>query len=195
MNYLAHLALAQPNHHSLVGNLLGDFCKGVPLNSLPATILAGLANHRAVDSFTDQHPLVRQSRLLFSAQRRRFAGIALDVLFDHFLIRHWQQFYPQPFTQYKHQLYRQLAEAEPLMPVAMQRTMQSVRSDDWFGSYQHLPTVAMALERIAKRIRFSNQFSGVLTDIAPNYASLEQTFLLFYPQLQQHVVQLALEHE
>ena len=195
MNYLAHLALAQPNHHSLVGNLLGDFCKGVPLNSLPATILAGLANHRAVDSFTDQHPLVRQSRLLFSAQRRRFAGIALDVLFDHFLIRHWQQFYPQPFTQYKHQLYRQLADAEPLMPVAMQRTMQSVRSDDWFGSYQHLPTVAIALERIAKRIRFSNQFSGVLTDIAPNYASLEQTFLLFYPQLQQHVVQLALEHE
>ena len=79
MNYLAHLALAQPNHHSLVGNLLGDFCKGVPLNSLPTTILAGLANHRAVDSFTDQHPLVRQSRLLFSAQRRRFAGIALDV--------------------------------------------------------------------------------------------------------------------
>ena len=195
MNYLAHLALAQPNHHSLVGNLLGDFCKGIPLNSLPATILAGLANHRAVDSFTDQHPLVRQSRLLFSAQRRRFAGIALDVLFDHFLIRHWQLFYPQPFTQYKHQLYRQLAEAEPLMPVAMQRTMQSVRSDDWFGSYQHLPTVAMALERIAKRIRFSNHFSGVLTDIAPNYASLEQTFLLFYPQLQQHVVQLALEHE
>ena len=194
MNYLAHLALAQPNHHSLVGNLLGDFCKGVPLNSLPATILAGLANHRAVDSFTDQHPLVRQSRLLFSAQRRRFAGIALDVLFDHFLIRHWQQFYPQPFTQYKHQLYRQLADAEPLMPLAMQRTMQSVRSDDWFGSYQHLPTVAIALERIAKRIRFSNQFSGVLTDIAPNYVSLEHTFLLFYPQLQQHVAQLALEH-
>ncbi|WP_166838006.1 ACP phosphodiesterase [Rheinheimera pleomorphica] len=194
MNYLAHLALAQPNHHSLVGNLLGDFCKGVPLNSLPATILAGLANHRAVDRFTDQHPLVRQSRLLFSAQRRRFAGIALDVLFDHFLIRHWQQFYPQPFTQYKHQLYRQLADAEPLMPLAMQRTMQSVRSDDWFGSYQHLPTVAIALERIAKRIRFSNQFSGVLTDIAPNYVSLEHTFLLFYPQLQQHVAQLALEH-
>ena len=194
MNYLAHLALAQPNHHSLVGNLLGDFCKGVPLNSLPATILAGLANHRAVDRFTDQHPLVRQSRLLFSAQRRRFAGIALDVLFDHFLIRHWQQFYPQPFTQYKHQLYRQLADAEPLMPLAMQRTMQSVRSDDWFGSYQHLPTVAIALERIAKRIRFSNQFSGVLADITPNYASLEHTFLLFYPQLQQHIAQLALEH-
>lgn len=195
MNYLAHLALAQPNHHSLVGNLLGDFCKGVPLNSLPTTILAGLANHRAVDSFTDQHPLVRQSRLLFSTQRRRFAGIALDVLFDHFLIRHWQQFYPQPFTHYKHQLYRQLAEAEPLMPLAMQRTMQSVRSDDWFGSYQHLPTVAIALERIAKRIRFSNQFAGVLADIEPNYVCLEQTFLLFYPQLQQHVVQLALEHE
>ena len=193
MNYLAHTALAQPNYYSLVGNLLGDFCKGVELTTLPKHLLAGLANHRAVDRFTDHHPLVRGAMQLFSPQRRRFAGIALDVLFDHFLIRNWQQFYPQPFAHYKQQLYIDLAAAEHLMPPLMQRTMQSVRQHDWFDSYQQLPALGRALDRIASRIRFSNQFAGMLAEIQPHYAELEQAFLQFYPQLQQHVAQLALE--
>lgn len=193
MNYLAHTALAKPNPYSLVGNLLGDFCKGVQLEQLPAPILAGLANHRAVDRFTDQHPAVLQAKHYFSVQRRRFAGIALDVLFDHFLIRHWQRFYPQSFVHYKRNLYTELANAEYLMPETMAMTMRSVRTHDWFATYQQLPQLGIALDCIAKRIRFNNQFAGIISEIQPRYAELEQSFLLFYPQLQQHVQQLQLE--
>ncbi|HEX5792713.1 MAG TPA: ACP phosphodiesterase [Rheinheimera sp.] len=193
MNYLAHITLSQPNQYSLVGNLLGDFCKGVQLQALPSQMLAGLANHRAVDHFTDHHPIVMQAKRYFSDQRRRFAGIALDVLFDHFLIRHWQQFYPQPFAAYKQQVYTDLAAAEPLMPVAMADTMRRVYQQDWFSSYQHLPQLGQALDRIAERIRFHNQFSGIIVEIMPRYQQLERDFLAFYPQLQQQVAQLALE--
>ncbi len=194
MNYLAHAALAKPNRYSITGNLLGDFCKGVAVDSLHPNIRAGLMNHRAVDRFTDQHRAVRQAKQLFSEQRRRFAGIALDVLFDHFLIVHWQQFYPQPFADYKQQLYQQLAAAEHLMPAQMAHTMRSVRCDDWFSRYQHLPQLGMALDRIAWRIRFANQFSGMIDEIRPHYAKLEQSFLQLYPELRQHVAELALEN-
>lgn len=193
MNYLAHIALSQPTPYSLVGNLLGDFCKGIEIDALPNAVRMGLANHRAVDYFTDHHPLVRQAKTFFSSQRRRFAGIALDVLFDHFLIRHWQQFYPQPFAIAKQQIYRDIALAEHLMPVAMARTMRSVYKNDWFASYEHLPSLGFALDKIAGRIRFRNNFTGVIDEIKPVYSSLEQDFLLFYPQLQQHVQHLALE--
>ncbi|MDP5134375.1 ACP phosphodiesterase [Rheinheimera baltica] len=193
MNYLAHTALAQPNHFSLVGNLLGDFCKGTALTTLPPPILAGLKNHRAVDVFTDSHPSVRDAKKVFSPSRRRFAGIALDVLFDHFLICHWTRFYDQPFSEYKQQLYTNLAAAEHLMPASMALTMRSVRQHDWFLSYQQLTGLGHALDRIASRIRFNNQFAGIIEEIKPNYALLEQVFLQFYPQLQQHVVVMALE--
>jgi acyl carrier protein phosphodiesterase len=193
MNYLAHTALAQPNHYSLVGNLLGDFCRGVSLDTMPAAVLAGLANHRAVDYFTDQHSTVLQAKQLFSPQRRRFAGIALDVLFDHFLIYHWQKFYPQPFADYKRQLYLNLAAAEHLMPATMAATMYRLRSDDWFSHYQQLSALGAALDRIAERIRFNNQFAGIIEEIVPNYTELEQCFLCFYPHLQQQVRQLQLE--
>jgi acyl carrier protein phosphodiesterase len=193
MNYLAHIALAQPNHDSLVGNLLGDFCKGVPLQTFPAAVLSGLANHRAVDKFTDMHPQLMALKQRFSPQRRRFCGIALDVLFDHFLILHWQRFYAEEFSRYKQQLYTDLAAAEHLMPVAMAETMRRVRCDDWLASYQHLPSLGAALDNIARRIRFHNQFAGIIDEIIPLYAELEQEFLLFYPQLQQHISALQLE--
>lgn len=193
MNYLAHTALAQPNHYSLVGNLLGDFCKGIALDALPQPILAGLANHRAVDYFTDHHARILQAKQLFSPQRRRFAGIALDVLFDHFLIQHWQTLYALPFADYKQQLYQELAAAEYLMPPAMAATMSKVRRDDWFSSYRELPQLGSALDRIATRIRFRHQFAGIIDEIVPHYSELEQTFLHFYPQLQQQVRQLRLE--
>ena len=193
MNYLAHAALAQPQPQSLVGNLLGDFCKGVAIDTLAQPIQAGLANHRAVDRFTDSHPLVREARACFSTERRRFAPVALDVLFDHFLIRHWQQFYATPYPQAKSELYLQLATAEPLMPEAMAVVMRKVRQQDWLAAYQQLEGVAMALDRIAQRIRFANRFGGAGQDIARHYPRLEQAFLAFYPELQAHIAALELE--
>ncbi|CAM5224188.1 acyl carrier protein phosphodiesterase [Alishewanella longhuensis] len=193
MNYLAHAVLAQPSAYSLVGNLLGDFCKGVDLSTLPDEVLAGLVNHRAVDRYTDGHPLVQHARQQFSAKRRRFAGVALDVLFDHFLIHHWQAFYPEPFLPAKQRLYGELAKAESLMPARMRQTMQKVRQQDWLSAYQHLPSLALALDNIAARIRFSNEFGGIIEEIAPNYSELEQVFLQFYPQLQSYNAALALQ--
>jgi acyl carrier protein phosphodiesterase len=193
VNYLAHAVLAQPNQYSLTGNLLGDFCKGVATAQLHPLILAGLHNHRAVDRFTDQHHAVRRARQLFSQQRRRFAGIALDVLFDHFLIKHWTLFYPQPFAAYKQQLYLRLAAAEHLMPPQMAATMHNVRRHDWFSSYQQLPQLGVALDNIAQRIRFANQFTGMIDEIQPHYAALEQGFLQLYPELCRHISELALE--
>lgn len=193
MNYLAHASLAQPTAASLVGNLLGDFCKGVDLTSMPAAVLAGLANHRAVDRFTDNHPLVQRAKQQFSARRRRFAGVALDVLFDHFLITHWQQFYSEPFLPAKLSLYQQLAAAESLMPDGMRLVMGKVREQDWLHSYQDITGVGRALDQISKRIRFANQFSGVIEEIIPNYPQFQQVFLQFYPELQHHNRQLGLE--
>lgn len=193
MNYLAHTVLAQRNMLSVTGNLLGDFCKGLDLSTLHPELQAGVINHRAVDKFTDHHPLVKQARLCFSPQRRRFAGIALDVLFDHFLILHWPRFMPFDFASYKTNLYQQLAQADAVMPETMQYTMRKLRLHDWLEQYAIEDKVYKALDNIAARIRFSHQFYGAGEDIRQHYDDLQQTFLQFFPQLQQHIRQLAIE--
>lgn len=186
MNYLAHAVLAEASAQSLVGNLLGDFCKGVDLRTVSPSVLAGLANHRAVDRYTDAHILVQQAKHLFSPQRRRFAGVALDVLFDYFLIKHWSLFYADSFPAAKTELYRRLALAEPLMPATMLPSMQRLRQQDWFSVYQELRGVGSVLDHIAGRLRFKNHFNDCLDDIKPNYVQLEQVFLQFFPSLLFH---------
>ncbi|MGZ7081297.1 MAG: ACP phosphodiesterase, partial [Thermoanaerobaculia bacterium] len=58
MNYLAHLFLAGDSAESMIGNLAGDFVKGVLHDRFPPAITAGIVMHRKIDAFTDSHPQV-----------------------------------------------------------------------------------------------------------------------------------------
>ena len=193
MNYFAHLALARPTPASKVGNLLGDFMRGVREDELPTPVRQGLRNHRLVDRLTDHHPPVRDSRRLFAAPRRRFAGVALDVLFDHFLVRHWARFHDRPLDAALDDDYRLLRAGEPLMPTDMRAVVDRMVSQDWIRRYAELDTVGRALDRIAARVRFANRFQGCQVDIERHYRELEAVFLDLYPRLQRAVAEQALE--
>lgn len=187
MNYLAHLYFAQPNADSHYGNLLGDFGGLRNKKQLPKRIKLGLENHYLVDKYTDNHPLIKRTKTHFSAQRKRFAGIAIDVLFDHFLIRHWTKFHHQPFTEFKENSYQLLQQNLTIMPSRMQYVVTRITQNDWFNEYQSIEGVGVALDNIAKRIRFNNQFHGCIEDIHLHYHDLDEVFLQFFPQLQAHV--------
>lgn len=193
MNYLAHLFLAQPTPDSHYGNLLGDFRRGVDINALPNPVLRGLKNHYLVDKFTDQHALVKQAKFIFSAEKQRFSGIAIDVLFDYFLIKHWQQFSSLDFATFKQQSYDLLQKRQPVMPARMKLVTRKIIEQDWFASYAHFASIGTALDNISRRIRFNNQFSGSIEDIEKHYDELENIFLMFFPELMAHVTQANFE--
>ncbi len=96
MNYLAHFFLAENTPESLLGNLLGDFVKGSAVNLYPQEIIKGIYLHRKVDSYTDSHAIVRSSKSLVCSQRRRFAGVLIDVFYDHFLAKNWREYSEVP---------------------------------------------------------------------------------------------------
>lgn len=193
MNYLAHLYFSQPTPASRVGNLLGDFRRGVTSETLPNEVRAGLRNHLAVDAFTDSHPLIHEAKRGFSSQRRRFAGVALDVLFDHLLIRHWHQFSDTGFDSFIDDVYGDLARGERLMPAPMRRRVELMTAQDWLRAYGSLDTVALALDRMAARIRFTNGFAGVMDEMLPREQELEARFLAFFPELCRHVAHHGIE--
>ncbi len=195
MNYLAHLLLAQPNTHSRIGNLLGDFYHGTRFELLNPAVAAGLYNHRAVDWFTDHHPQVRAARLWFSPQMRRFAPIALDMLFDFCLITHWHRFYDSDFNSDKTLLYHNLATDLAQMPATMANTFGAVIKQDWFGSYASLSGIQQALRRMASRGRFTARYAAIADELPALQADTEALFLNFFPELQQFVHQAAIEQD
>lgn len=193
MNYLAHLALAQPNGRSLAGNLMGDFMKGVKIKSLPMPIQKGIANHRAVDRFTDSHADVLALKPLFSQRYRRFAGVMIDISFDYFLTKHWQRFYAQPHQDFVQHCYERLLTQRAYMPIRMKKTVEHMAEDDWLSGYKQFERVGFALDKVAERIRFRNDFSGSGSEVVEHYAAIEAAFLALYPALQAHIVQQGIE--
>ena len=92
MNYLAHLYLAGNDAEALIGSLMGDFIKGRVDPDLPPVLRQAILQHRRIDSFTDAHPIVRRSKQRVTNEFRRYAGILIDVFYDHFLAREWSQY-------------------------------------------------------------------------------------------------------
>ena len=91
MNYLAHALLAGPHPEMVLGGLMGDFVKGRIGDDWPEPLRGGLLLHRRIDRYTDEHRVVAASRARFPPPRRRFAGIVVDVCFDHFLARDFER--------------------------------------------------------------------------------------------------------
>ncbi len=194
MNHFAHLVLSRATVESAVGNLLGDFARGVDQHQLPTSVLAGLLNHRAVDRFTDNHPLVQELKSCFSDDRRRFAGIALDIYFDHLLINHWDRFEQRHLETTIDEFYRRLSDGRSMMPgQEMRRVTQRIVDYDWFRSYRDIDSIAQSLDQVAGRIRFANKFSNAIEDIVRHRDLIQDQFFEFYPQLQQHVTEQAIE--
>ncbi len=92
MNYLAHIYLAGDSEESLLGNIMGDFVKGSIGDGFHPEIEKGIRTHRKVDVFTDSHEIFRASKKLMSPERRRFAGVIIDLAFDHLLSKNWASY-------------------------------------------------------------------------------------------------------
>ena len=182
MNYLAHLYLSEHSSDALIGNLLGDFVKGRLRSQFSATIMRGIALHRKIDTFTDAHAVTRCSRNLISPGRRRFAGIIVDLSYDHFLARHWRQYTDVELSSFVADVYRTLEDRSAILPENLQRLLPRMMGEDWLGSYKELSSIASALDRISIRFKRTNNLMGAVEEIERHYGCLESHFLEFFPQ-------------
>ncbi|MGH1543587.1 MAG: ACP phosphodiesterase [Arenicella sp.] len=193
MNFLAHCFLAQPNRQSLYGNLLGDFIKGADLMSLPKPVILGLENHREVDHFTDQHPVLPPLKKMLSPQRRRFSGLISDVAFDYFLIKHWSKFTARNLDEFVEFVYDELRLVQPIMHASMSRSMQFMFDDDGLRTNRDLAGVGRTLDRLSHRIRFKNKLAGAIEEVELNYTAYNAAFLHLFPELLSHINMKAIE--
>jgi len=188
VNFLAHLYLSPPGEDAMLGSLMGDFVKG-PLANISvserygAEMIRAIELHRKIDSYTDAHPVVRDSRNRISRERRRFAGIMIDVFYDHFLSKYWEEFDHRPLSGFTGDFYEVLLRRRAELPERLQRTAQFMAGSDWLGSYAHLESVHTALNGMSQRLRRSNTLVDSARELVTNYAELEQDFRRFIPDV------------
>lgn len=183
MNFLAHFHLAWPEPPLIAGALEGDYHKG-PLHSAPPRLAAGIELHRAIDAFTDEHPLVRELKSDFPSGLRRFAGILIDLGFDHFLTRHWSEFSQLPLPHFNARVYHTLAASHTDFSPGARRMAGRLAEFDILGAYGEWDSVPASAERVGERFRRGNPLRQVGTELEPLAPAMERTFVRFYPELQ-----------
>ncbi|MFK8330341.1 ACP phosphodiesterase [Pseudomonas sp. BJa5] len=183
MNYLAHLHLGGQQPEQLLGSLYGDFVKGPLAGRFPLPLEAAIRLHRQIDVFTDSHPLVLASLARFPRERRRYAGIILDVFFDHCLALHWQDYADQPLAQFTGRVYQVLG-AQTDLPGRLAQIAPYMAADDWLGSYREFAVLEQVFRGIARRLSRPEGMDGALEVVDALYQPLMDDFRAFYPQLQ-----------
>ena len=147
--------------------------------------------HRRVDRFTDTHPAVEALRARFANGRRRYAGIVLDVYFDHCLARDWARWSETPLDAFTARVYRVLDARFAELPPRLQAIAPRMSADDWLAGYRHRGSVDRAIRRIAGRLsRHGDRLVACLDDLPALEAEADATFPAFYTALQAHVLQV-----
>lgn len=184
MNYLAHIYLARHSDDAMIGALLGDFVKPHSGEQFNAVMQAEILTHRKVDSFTDSHPTVLAAKALFEGPRRRYAGIVLDVFYDHLLASQWSRYSSIPLATFIKRFYTALAQRDELLPANLARLAPYMIEQDWLGSYQEYEGAEMAVRRISTRLsKNGDLMREALIDLKQHRATITTGFDAFFPEL------------
>lgn len=184
MNYLAHAWLARHADDAILGALLGDFVHGQSaLQDWSPPVRAEIVRHRHIDRYTDNHPVVTASRVQFG-ELRRYAGIVLDVYFDHCLARDWSRWSDIPLDDFTARVYRVLQEHHDTLPPRLQAIAPHMAAHDWLGSYRERTSVDRTVHGIATRLsRNGDRLVACLPVLRQNETAIDATFEAFFSDL------------
>lgn len=184
MNWLAHLRLAPPTPLLRLGNLCGDFVRGVDVAALHPDLQRGIALHRAIDAFVDAHPVVRAARARLQPPFRRFAGVLVDVYCDHFLARDWARHGPGgALAGFLGAVQAELQDHHALLPAALQRVAPQFSPAGWLAGYDSLAGIAHVLGLMARRVARSSPLAAGAEPLREHYAAFDADFAALWPEL------------
>ena len=194
MNFLAHAYLSGDNTKLLVGNFIGDFVKGRSYENFDKDIARGVKLHRSIDSYTDQHPVVRQSKRRLSVTYRHYSGVIVDIFYDHFLAIHWSNYHTEELERFTHHIYDTLEYHDNILPEKMKLVLKYMKQDNWLLQYATIKGIHQALTGMSRRARFKSNMEEAVEDLTKDYSLYEEEFKTFLPEIKDFATNWLSDH-
>lgn len=199
MNFLAHLFLAGPAAAPdyagrLVGQFIADSVPGRQLLTYPPAVQAGIRAHRAIDAFTDQHPLVRRTTArLRAAGLGKYAGVVADMGYDHLLARNFAAYSAESLVEFTARVYGVLSAQQALFPAGVRQFFPYLVQHNWLLSYARPEGLAQALRGLSRRATAGAAIATAGDELTRHEAEYQADFAAFFPELQAYAATLAAE--
>ena len=190
MNWLAHVFLSENHIEHQLGNLLADPLKGRAWDEATPIFRRGLETHKRIDTFTDKHPLVRQSKRRLK-NRKYLKAVVIDIVYDHLLTKHWQKYASSDFELFTAKFRQQAPLQIEEFPPKAKQIINRVVDIKLLSSYSDLEGLGEGFKRIdrrlSERVLAKETTFGYLPLVAEAMEGIEQDFLEFFPELQAFV--------
>ncbi len=187
MNFLAHIYLSGDNDDLKIGNFMADSIKGKNYNRYSGNLRKGILLHREIDTYTDAHPLVRQSSSRLFKRFRHYNGVIVDVFYDHFLAKNWSTYHSEDLETYVAKFYQLLEDNFDRLPSNVQRFFPIMRRQNWLLSYAEISGIEHILFQMSHRIKNNICLNESVVELRKYYADFADEFETFFPEIIAHV--------
>lgn len=166
---------------------MGDFVKGNQYQNYEPDVAKGVLLHREIDRFTDSHEVVNQSKKRLSDKYRHYSGVIVDMFYDHFLAKNFNEFHSEDLRIFSESHFKRLVAFQDQMPVRAQHMLPYMVSNNWLMAYAELKGIHRALSGLSRRTKFDSKMDESIQDLTRHYSLFEEEFRLFFPDIQSHI--------
>jgi acyl carrier protein phosphodiesterase len=194
MNHLAHFFLSGNNEDIAIGNFIADFITNKDVHQFTEGVRRGIFIHREIDSFTDAHPVVKQSTRRLHPYHHKYSPVIVDIYYDFLLAKNWGKYTPSvseaTLRIYVDSIYQLLNTRLSQLPAALQKRIPHMIADDWLMKYTTFEGLEAAFLRIEKSAAFPGNFGNAASHLEFFLPEFDHEFNLFFPDLQNFVATL-----
>lgn len=183
MNFLAHLYLSGNDEEIIIGNFIADHVKGNGTKKFSDKIQAGIKLHREIDEFTDSHPEFLKSKKRLSDSYRKYAGVVVDMYYDHFLSANWSDYSEEDLDTYTKRIFKIISKKYLILPFKTQQILPFMVKSNWLKAYGSFEGLDRALSGMARRTPFNSGMENAIEDLKKDYPLYKKEFTKFFPQI------------
>lgn len=183
MNYLAHAYLSFGHPGVLTGNMISDFVKGKKKFDYPSEVQQGIALHRAIDRFTDEHEATREAKAVFRPVYRLYSGAFVDVVYDHFLASDESEFTEEQLFDFSKNTYAELDRQEAWMPDRFARMFPYMKQQNWLFNYRSRWGIKKSMGGLVRRAAYMDDYQSAYDIFEEYYQLLEDCYRHFWAQV------------
>lgn len=183
MNFLAHIYLSGDNDFIKIGNFMADGIRGKHFENYPLEIQKGIILHRAIDTFTDAHPVFRQSTKRLHEHYHHYSGVIIDVFYDHFLAKNWTKYSDEKLDDFVEQFYQSLHYNHEMLSERTKRLMPIMMKENWLLSYQTVEGIKHILTQMDHRTKNESKIRFATNELSEFYSEFEKEFTEFFEEL------------
>ncbi|WP_370392116.1 ACP phosphodiesterase [uncultured Winogradskyella sp.] len=184
MNFLAHIYLSGDNELLTLGNFAADGIRGRKYLDYPEEIQAGILLHRFIDTYTDAHPIFRQSTKRLHEPYGHYSGVIIDIFYDHFLAKNWSRYSTVALEDFVEAFYASLQKHWDELPPKFKHLTPYMIEGNWLVNYASIEGIQSVLNGMNRRTNYKSKMDKAVKELTLFYQDFENEFFAFFDELQ-----------